>query len=267
MKKFLLFIISLTVILNANDLDNVDFDNDNFNLLCINPLISEKNTHSKVYKAIEKGYGRQVVGLTYKIQKFNNINYKHYKKSKYKIKGDKEASFELLEMLKVVNDYYERNDKDKVSTSATEDLDAELSLEEDLDFSASDISELTEKGDTTVDKYTESFISTMDMLSSIYKTQKVDGNLWQVPYEFAEGIELVTPNVFFAEYFNPSKQGRRYFLSINIFIFIIDTDGDARVMVQEISDYNWKRNYRFITAQSGKAIQDTIAKMTGVDIR
>lgn len=266
MKLFLILLVSLSVLVNANDLEKVEFDDDNFNLLCINPLISEKNKKSKVYKSIGKGYERQVVGLTYKIQKFNAISYKHYKKKKYKIRADKEAGIEFVEMLKVVNDYYERNDKDKVEPVAKTD-DDEMSLDEDMDFSESDISELTEKGEETIDKYKESFVNVMDMMPSIYKLPKTDDGLWQIPYQQPEGIENIIPNVFFGEYFNPSKQGRRYFLSINIFIFIIDSDGDARVMVQEISDYNWKRNYRFITAQSGKALQDTIAKMTGLDIR
>ena len=263
MKKILILLTTFTLLLSANDLEKVDFDSDNFNLLCINPLISDQSKKSKVYKAIEKGYRKQIISLTYKLQKFDNLKYKHYQGAS-KIKGDREAGKELVEMLKVVNEYYEKHDQEKVKTEVK--LDDDLDLDEELDFSASDINELTEKGESTVDKYKEAFINTLDMLPTIYPIGKTDNNLWQIPYQINDEV-VVVPNVFFGEYFNPSKQGRRYFLSINVFIFILDSDGDARVMVQEISDYNWKRNYRFITAQSGKAIQDTITKMTGVDIK
>lgn len=281
MKKFLLGMTVFVVLLNGNDLENVDFDDDNFNLLSINPLLSIKDKKSKVYKSIEKGYQKQLIGLTLKVQKFNDIKTKHYfpqvptkKRGKYKysIPKDKDVSIELLELLKVVNEYYERNDKEKVvvkqkteSETSTKDGFDE-GFDEELDFSESEITELTKKGDSVEDKYKSTLFSTITQVNVIYGQNNSD-NLWNVPFEFGDEKEYLSPNVVFGEYFNPSKRGRRYFLSINIFIFIIDSDGDARVMVQEIGDYNWKRNYRFITAQSGKVIQDTIAKMTGTDIK
>lgn len=267
MKKIVTnLVLVFGVLLGANDLEKVDFDRDNFNLLCINPYVSELSKKTKVSKAITKGYARQLKSLEYKLSKIDSMRFKYFNEKNKMTKQDKAASRELLEMLKIVNEYYERNDKNKVVVE--EKLDDDVGLDDDLDFSESDINELTKKGEATIDKYQESFSEGMNAVAEIYGTKKTDENMWQIYYLISnDEQELVTPNVIFGEYFNPSKRGRRYFLSINIFIFIIDSDGESRVMVQEISDYNWKRNYRFITAQSGKTIQDTIAKMTGIDIK
>jgi len=285
-KNILAFVLFCCVTVYGNDLDNVDFDTDNFNMVCINPLVSEKGSKGKVHKAIQKGYLRQVQGLVLKVQKINSINVKQYfpqkkkgKKRVYRIKEDKEASKEFIELLKVVNDYYEAHDKEKVvakpkpkpkakDTANSDDPFGDDAIDEELDFSESEITELTKKGDKVEDKYKSSLEAAMNQINIVYHNSNLDKDTpWLIPYEFIGSIEKLSPNVVFGEYFNPTKRGRRYFLSINIFIFIIDSDGDARVMVQEISDYNWKRNHRFITAQSGKVIQDTIAKMTGTDIK
>jgi len=273
MKKVLFIVILLSVIVGANDLEKVKFDTDNFNLLCINPLISEQNRESKVYKAIYKGYARQLTSLVYKINKFNELNYKHYIQENQNSKKDTLASDELLNMLKDINSYYEDHDKDKSATK-TKANDGFGEDDEELDFSESDVSELTKQGENKQDKYKSLFDASMIDIEHIYNVQNESGFLgfggdthWKIPYGRGDDIQNLTPNVIIGEYFNPSKKGRRYFLSINIFIFIIDSDGDSRVMVQEIGDYNWKRNYRFITAQSAKTIQDTVSKMTNLDIK
>ena len=273
MKKTLLILILLSVLGVANDLENVKFDTDNFNLLCINPLISEKNKKSKVYKAISKGYARQLTSLTYKVNKFSELNYKHYITKKYNTEKDEKASTELMDMLNVINDYYERNDKEK-SSSKTKANDGFGEDDEELDFSESDVSELTKQGENKKDEYKAAFDASMIQIEHIYDVKNESGFLgfggntqWKIPYGIGEDITNLTPNVIIGEYFNPSKKGRRYYLAINIFIFILDSDGDSRVMVQEIGDYNWKRNYRFITAQSAKTIQDTVSKMTNLDIK
>ena len=273
MKKILFIVILLSVIVNANDLDKVEFDADNFNLLCINPLISEKNSKSKVYKAISKGYARQLTSLTYKINKFSELNYKHYISKSLNTKKDEEASDELVDMLYVINEYYERNDKEKSSTK-TKVNDGFGEDDEELDFSESDVSELTKQGENKKDEYKAAFDASMIQIEHIYQVKNESGflgfggdSLWRIPYGLGEDVKNLTPNVIIGEYFNPSKKGRRYYLAINIFIFILDSDGDSRVMVQEVGDYNWKRNYRFITAQSAKTVQDTVSKMTNLDIR
>jgi len=273
MKRILFIVAMLSVIVGANDLEKVKFDTDNFNLLCINPLISERDSKSRVYKAIYKGYKRQLTSLTYKINKFSELNYKHYVIKKQNTKEDEKASSELIDMLNVINDYYERHDKEKSSTK-TKVNDGFGEDDEELDFSESDVSELTKQGENKKDEYKAAFDASMIQIEHIYNVENESGFLgfggdthWKIPYGVGEDIKNLTPNVIIGEYFNPSKKGRRYYLSINIFIFIIDSDGDSRVMVQEIGDYNWKRNYRFITAQSAKTIQDTVSKMTNLDIK
>ncbi len=268
MKKLLLILIAITTLVNAGDLKDVEFDKDNFNLMCIDPLLSSTNG-KKVPYSINKGYQRQLTLLHSKVQKLSDITLKHYMGKNSK--KDKKASEEMVALLSAVNDYYERNDKEttKEKTKSSSKSTDGFSDDEDFDFSESEVSELTKKGDSTEDKYKSLFDSTMLIIPSneIYGIGMTDDNRWQIPYGTGEDKENITPNVVFGEYFNPSKRGRRYFLSINIFIFILDSDGDSRVMVQEIDDFNWKRNHRFITAQSGKIIQDTIAKMTGIDIK
>ena len=272
MKKILVLIALLSAVLSANDLENVKFDKGNFNLLCINPIISDKNTKSLVYRAIRKGYARQLTALTYKINKFNELNYKHFISKKLNTKKDELASRELMDMLSVVNDYYESNDKDK-SSNKTKVNDG-FGDDEELDFSESDVNELTKQGENKKDEYKAAFDDSMIQVAHIYGLESQSNflgfggdTLWKVPYGTGDDMKVVTPNVVIGEYFNPSKKGRRYYLAINIFIFILDSDGDSRVMVQEIGDYNWKRNYRFITAQSAKTIQDTVSKMTNLDIK
>ncbi|MEA2050459.1 MAG: hypothetical protein U9O56_07000 [Campylobacterota bacterium] len=256
---------------NLNAENEIDFDKDNFNLICTQPLVSDLDKRNKVYKAIYKGYMKQLRSLTYKVQKFNDIQYKYYGNNQRSriAKRDDAASEEFLAMLEAVNEYFERHDANKkTKTKNGSDNEDEFSNEEEFDFSETELEELTKKGDSQEDKYKTLFVDSMNSIASIYKTRKTSDNLWLVPFSYADGsVENVAPNVVFGEYFNPSKQGRRYFLNINIFFFIIDSDGDARVMSKEISDYNWKRNFRFISAQSGKVIQDTVTKFTGLDIR
>jgi hypothetical protein len=264
MKKILITIVMICFVINANGQDEIEIDKDNFNLICINPLISEKSTKTKVYKSIRKGYGKQVKSLYNKVSRFGQIKIKHYMYKNYKIKGDKESNKEFLAMLEAVNDYFQRVDANKNDKKKSTGLE-EFSTEDEFDFSETEISELTKKGDTQEDKYKTLFINAMDDIVINYSTVKNEDNLWIIPFNGQK--DHIAPNVVFGEYFNPSKRGRRYFLNINIFFFIIDSDGDVRVMSKEISDFNWKRNFRFISSQSGKVIQDTITKFTGVDIK
>jgi len=268
MKKIIFSLVfGIFFIQNIQAGDDIQIAKDHFNLVCINPLISEKNKRTKVYKAIKKGYAKQLRSLTNKVARFSQITYKHYMLRKYKIKEDKEASKEFLAMLEAVNDYFERTDANKNTKTKASAKDGFGSDEEDFDYSETEVNELTQKGDSQEDKYKTLFVNGMDDIIAIYHTKKTANHLWQIPFEFRNSVKLVVPNVVFGEYFNPSKRGRRYYLNINVFFFIVDSDGDARVMAKEISDFNWKRNFRFISSQSGKVIQDTITKFTGVDIK
>ena len=80
-------------------------------------------------------------------------------------------------------------------------------------------------------------------------------------------MELLKPNLFFFEYFVPHKEGRRYFLNITVYVVTIDSDGKPTFEYELIKDFDWRRNFRFIAAQSSTTIREIITNKTEWDIK
>ena len=80
-------------------------------------------------------------------------------------------------------------------------------------------------------------------------------------------VNLLKPSLFFFEVFTPKIEGRRYILKIVVLVITIDSDGEVNYETQIIKDFNWKRNYRFISAQSAETIREVIYEKTKVDIK
>jgi len=263
------------------------------NSFAINFVIGTPNikqdTNMIVKMAIMKGYKRQVWDFLTRIQDQDvDINVKNMQiniytsnkpKIKYLLKQDKKAVDEFDAFIKKL-------DSD-VSDTSTEDIQLNsVSLSDSslgsLNFKKGDLKALREdvvKGNN-IDS---NFKTILNKLKQNYKCEdgvcmpfylpinpkivqvQINGKIYRK--KLLTDYKMLKPDLFFFEYFSPQKRGRRYFLNINIYVVTIDSDGEANFESEPIKDFNWRRNYRFIAAQSGAAIREIITKKAEVDIR
>jgi len=266
MRKLLLTVIA--GLLFASDL----------NFVIGKALISNQN-NPIINQAINMGYERQVWDFTKRVEDQDiDLAVKYmalYEYAvtdkpvlKYYLEMDKKASDELVNFIKHVNSTF-KSKKQNVSLSLSNFSKGKIKLK----LKKSQIKKITKKVIKEND-YNGNFKTIMNRLTMYYKCED---NEFCMPFYktrvrpdgryYVADAEKMKPDLFFYEYFTPKIIGRRYLLNIIIYIITIDSDGEPSFEYQIIDDFNWKRNYRFIAAQSAQTIRDLISEKAKVDIR
>ena len=263
-----------------------------FNLFAINFVIGTPKgldgVNPIVNLAIQKGYNRQVWDFLTRIEEADvDINVKNMfvkkyyssnPKIKYFLKQDIKAKKEFENFIKKLNG--------DVSNSANDLSFNSVSLNGGglgINFKKSDLVALQQESQSNNNSNFKTIINILKMnykcpddevcmpfyLPTNPKTIMVRNpiNNRVERKKVLTDFKYRKPDILFFEHFSPQKRGRRYFLNINIYVITIDSDGTPHIETEIVKDFNWKRNYRFIAAQSGAIIREIITKKAEVDIQ
>jgi len=263
MKKLLLFFFA--VFLVAKD----------YYMVLGEPLISS-STSDIVKDSIYLGYYTQIDDLKDRIKeskksfffsdnifmKFMGDNVQAANDSKilkFLLKADRRAQKELDEFIKLVHKNIVLKENRKLSLK-------KISLKGKISFDF----KISNRVRTNKIKFLEdNFKSVIERLKSIYGVDKflMPFYTYDKSHNIVIDYKLHKPDLFFYEYYFPEKRGRRYFLKIFIYVISVDSDGKVSLEYEKIDDFNWRRNYRFIAAQTGYVVRELIKNKLKVDIR
>jgi len=268
MKKLFFLILGVLILKGAD-----------VNFVIQNPILSTQ-LNPIIKQSIYKGFDRQVWDFQTRIkQQGVSLDVKHLSdrilnirtasdEIRSDLKKDTIVATELNEFIKKVNDSFA-----KTTQNVSLDLNINSVGNIKLNFKKSQIRKMSDEV-VQDNNYNGQFKTKLNFIKQTYNCP--DGEVCMPFYQivqlsdrslYIKDVHYSKPDIFFFEYFNPKIEGRRYILNIIVYIVTIDSDGEPNFEYEVIKDFNWRRNYRFISAQSGTLIREIITNKTGWDIR
>ena len=249
------------------------------NMVIGKPIFSVYSTPI-VQLAINKGFVMQVTDLTNRIKEKNiDIDIKYLNPEiylypnnplfqKYKT-ADENAKVNIEDFIKKFNNDFSKEAQNTYTEKIS--LKGNINFATSINFSKSKLKKINQKT-IKANNYDDMFKTILNRISSEYdchnetcmafynKIRK--GRKYYITKAYKE-----KPDIFFYENFSPYMKGRRYFLDIIIYVISVDDEGNPSFEYEVVKNFEWIRNYRFISAQTGHLIRELIANKTNKDIR
>lgn len=251
------------------------FQGDEYNVLLAPKLVIVSGRKRKTRKAINIGYIRAIAELKRQLRLRDiHCNIKVFTPAgsnlpQY-IEQDKKAYKILKEMLK---QQIEISEQLKVfNTKKAPDLNKKVSANDidiNIDDSAFDISsDKATMNNNLVISPADAFISSFVEMSELYNQQV--NELYKVWHPFNINGRPVMKHVHsvFGMAFFPTKYGAIKLMRIYIFLANINTEKNksVQIIVKEIPNFRWDRNYLYISAATGRILRQIISSVLGESI-
>ena len=276
MRIFLILLLSLNALFAIPNISLtrtlLQFQGKEYNLLLFPAYIVTDGKKRKTKRAIRKGFARGVSELMRQIN-LRGIDV-HLKAFSPKgsnlpqyLTQDKEAYKLLKHMIEMqVKIRSDLEDQMQDVTPTNNEINTKVNVDDiELDDNAFDISDADISTNNTVITPEKAFINSYIELCELYNSQVLE--LYKALHPFNIKGKPVKKRVhsLFGMAFFPTKLGSIHMMRIYIILVNINTESaqSVQIIVKDIPNFEWDRNYLYISAATGKIIRQIIAGVVG----
>ena len=291
MKKILLLSIFIVSVVFAKDNVSLSrsllkFQGDEYNMLLFPKEVVVVGKKKKTRRAINKGYKRAISELTRQVRLRNlDVNIKiftHNGSTLPQYKKEDKKSYELLKnmmqqqialrkQLFLDAPVKKSDNQQQTIVQSADDVNIDDLGDEDYGDDAYDISADEANIDDGSGKLMKidaesAFISGYsELVENYYNEEVLSISKAKHPFDVNGMVKMKNVHTVFGMAFFPTKYGSIKMMNIYVVLCNIKTEEDdaAQIIVKEIPNFKWDRNYLYISAATGKMLRQIISGILG----